>query len=303
MALNPGPRNGYRVLVTGARGFIGRRCLPLLAARGYEVHAVSAAEAPSDPAWHRCDLLDPVQRDSLLARVEPSHLLHLAWITKPGVFWHSPDNARWLEASVGLVERFYAVGGKRVLGVGSCAEYAASEDPCDEARTPIAPVIPYGKAKAAMQEALRASGYDDWAWARVFFPYGPGDAPGRFIPDLIDSLLSRRSFDCTHGTQIRDFIFIDDVAEACVALLDSDCSGAYNVGSGRGTTLRELAAAAVAQLGHAELIRFGARPPPAHDAARVVANVARIGRDLRWSPRIDIEEGLRRCIAARKDRT
>lgn len=292
-----------RVLVTGARGFIGQRCLPLLVARGYEVHAVSAAGSRPDPGWHRCDLLDPVQRDALLARVRPTHLIHLAWITQPGVFWHSPGNARWLDASARLVERFYTVGGKRALGVGSCAEYAVSDLPCDEMLTPIAPATPYGQAKAALLEALRASGNDDWAWARVFFPYGPGDAPGRFIPDLVDSLLSRRPFDCTHGTQIRDFIFIDDVAEACVALLDSDCRGAYNIGSGHGMTLRELAAAAVAQLGHAELIRFGARPPPAHDPARVVANIARISRDLHWSPRIDIADGLRRCIAARKDRT
>ncbi len=293
-----------RVLVTGARGFIGRRCLPLLAARGYEVHAVSASAAPRDAAWHRCDLLDPAQCDALLREVRPTHLLHLAWITQPGVFWHSPANADWLAAGIHLVRRFYEGGGARALGIGSCAEYAAGDDPCDEARTPAEPATPYGRAKLALLAALRASAADGaWAWARVFFPYGPGDPPGRFIPDLIDSLLARRPFDCTHGNQVRDFIFVEDVAEACVALLDSGCGGIYNVGSGTGTSLRQLAAAAVAELGHAELIRFGARAAPAHDPARVVANVDRIRGDLRWSPRVGIPEGLRRCISARKDRT
>lgn len=293
-----------RVLVTGARGFIGRRCLPLLAARGYEVHATSSSTAPRDPAWHRCDLLDTDQCDALLREVRPTHLLHLAWITQPGVFWQSPANADWLAAGIHLVQRFYASGGTRALGIGSCAEYTAGDEPCDEARTPIEPATPYARAKLGLLDALQASAEKGtWAWARIFFPYGPGDAPGRFIPDLIDSLLSHRPFDCTHGTQIRDFIFVDDVAEACIALLDSDCSGAYNVGTGIGTSLRGLAAAAVAELGHAELIRFGARPAPAHDPARVVANVDRIRRDLRWSPSVGIPEGLRRCISARKDRT
>lgn len=293
-----------RVLVTGARGFIGRRCLPLLEARGYEVHMASSGEAPAAATWHRCDLLDPGQCDALLHRVRPTHLLHLAWITKPGVFWHSPANADWLAAGIHLMRQFYAGGGERALGIGTCAEYADSDLPCDEERTPVGPVTPYGRAKAALLEALRDLGTEkSWAWARIFFPYGPGDPPGRFIPDLIDSLLARRPFDCTHGNQVRDFVYVEDVAEACVALLDSGCGGVYNVGSGTGTSLRELAAAAVAELGHAELIRFGARPPPAQDPARLVANVDRIRRDLRWSPRVGIPEGLRRCISARKDRT
>lgn len=295
-----------RVLVTGARGFIGSRCLPLLHARGYEVHAVSAASLPRDAAgtWHRCNLLDPDQCGTLVREVQPTHLLHLAWVTQPGVFWHSPANADWLASGARLLRRFYAIGGTRAVGIGSCAEYGVSEEPCDEAGTPAEPVTPYGRAKLALLESLReTAAARSWAWARVFFPYGPGDPPGRFVPDLIDSLLARRPFDCTHGNQVRDFVFVDDVAEACVALLDAGCNGVYNVGSGTGTSLRELAAAAVAELGHADLIRFGVRPAPAHDPARVVANADRIRRDLRWSPRVGIPEGLRRCISARKDRT
>lgn len=292
-----------RVLVTGARGFIGRRCLPLLAERGFEVHAVSATvdEAGQGATWHRCDLLDRAQADALLERVRASHLLHLAWIATPGMFWASPANLDWLAAGVRLVDRFYACGGVRAVGAGSCAEYGASDLPCSEDSTPVAPDSVYGEAKAAMYYALRAAarGRGSWAWARLFFPYGPGEPGGRFIPAVIDGLVRREPVACTHGAQVRDFVYVDDVAGACTALVDNAASGAYNVGSGESASLRQVAALAVAELGHAELLRFGERQAPAHDPAYVVADVEKSRRDLGWRPRVGLREGIHRAIAAR----
>src|SRR5262245_30191344 len=101
-----------KLLVTGAGGFIGRRCLALLEGRGYEVHALASRAS--------CDLLDAGAIDALLERVRPTHLLHLAWIAEPGVFWTSRDNLAWLEAGVHLARRFFDAGGVRAVGSGSC---------------------------------------------------------------------------------------------------------------------------------------------------------------------------------------
>lgn len=281
-----------RVVVTGARGFIGRRCLPQLAARGFEVHAVSSAD---------CNLLDPAAARALIERVRPSHLLHLAWIAQPGVFWTSRENLDWLAAGVQLVDSFYAAGGIRAVGVGSCAEYADSGSPCREETTPLAPATLYGEAKAALYFALRAAARErgSWAWARLFFPYGPGESPGRFIPSVIEGLLQRAPVDCTHGAQVRDFVYVDDVAEACAALVAGEASGAYNVGSGQGSSLREVAGLIVSGLGHPELLRFGARPAPQYDPATVVADIDKIRREHGWTPRVNLAEGIRKTIAAR----
>jgi nucleoside-diphosphate-sugar epimerase len=117
---------------------------------------------------------------------------------------------------------------------------------------------------------------------------------------VLDGLLHGTPVDCTHGRQVRDFIYLDDVAEGCAALVAGEASGAYNLGSGRGTTLREVAQLIVAQLGRGELLRFGARPASAYDPAYVVADISKIRTDLGWEPRIRLEEGIRLTIAAQR---
>src|SRR5687767_11286721 len=110
-----------RVLLTGARGFIGRRCLPRLVARGFEVHAVSGSthsvsQAGAAAQWHQCDLRDGAAAAALVESVRPTHLLHLAWIAQPRVFWTSPDNHAWLAAGKRLADAFYGAGGLRAVG-------------------------------------------------------------------------------------------------------------------------------------------------------------------------------------------
>lgn len=288
-------------LVTGARGFLGAACLPLLAARGFESIAVSSAAPPPDSPgvkWRRCDLLDPAACAALVRAERPTHLLHLAWITTPGAFWASHENLDWLAAGARLADAFYGSGGERAVGLGSCSEYAIPDAPCVEDVTPIGPATVYGKAKAAMHLALQAAaqGRGSCAWGRLFFPYGPGEAGDRFIPSVIGGLLRSEPIACTHGMQVRDFVFVSDAAAACVALLESDRPGAYNIASGEGVSLRQVADALVRKLGGADLVRFGAREPPAFDPPRIVADIGKIRRDTGWQPRVGLEDGLARSI-------
>jgi nucleoside-diphosphate-sugar epimerase len=298
-----------RVLVTGARGFLGAYCVPLLAARGFDVVAVTSAPPPPDASglrWRRCDLLDPTACAALVAVERPTHLLHLAWITAPGVFWSARENMAWLAAGVRLADAFFAATGERAVGLGSCAEYAVSDAPCVEGGTPIEPQTVYGKAKAAMHLALQAAAGargGSLAWARLFFPYGPGEAAGRFIPDVIRGLRQGEAVACTHGRQVRDFVFAADAAAACVALLEAKQSGAYNVGSGEGVSLREVADLLARKLGaDAGLLKFGARKAPSFDPPRIVADIARIRRDTAWAPQVALSDGLARSIEPQRAR-
>jgi len=295
--------SGKKVMVTGAGGFIGRRCLPLLAAAGYDIHAI-AAHVRAEPAeahvtWHTCDLLDPAACAKTVATISPTHLLHLAWIATPGRFWSSAENLRWLASGVVLIDEFYRCGGKRAIGVGTCAEYAWDAADNDEDLSELKPDTIYGRCKLAMGiafEAAAAVNGGSAAWARLFFPYGPGESPERLIPAVIRGLLRNEPVKCTHGNQIRDFVFVDDVASALTALLDSPAQGTFNVGSGTGISLREIVAIITARLGNPELVTFGARKSPVGDPARVVADVSKLKREVGWRPLIDIATGIERTI-------
>lgn len=297
--------NLKKVMVTGASGFIGQHCLPRLVAKGFEVHAISSRSEIRTTAqgvhWHCFDLLNAANCIEAVRIIRPTHLLHLAWIATPGVFWNSEDNLHWLAKGTELVQAFYQYGGKRALGVGSCAEYAWNHDDYNEASTPLRPATVYGRCKLAMSQALETAsvvGGGTWAWARLFFPYGPGEPADRLIPTVIRGLLGGEPVACTHGLQVRDFVFVEDVADALVALLDSSVSGAFNIGSGAATTVREVVSVIAARLGGLELVQFGARQAPEGDPEYVVADISKLKESLGWRPAFSLDAGVERSISA-----
>jgi nucleoside-diphosphate-sugar epimerase len=282
-----------------------------LIAAGYDVHGVMTHAAQRLPdelrgaQVHCGDLLDPDSVDTLIDAVKPTHLLHFAWIATPGVYWTSPDNARWLAMSQHLLRRFQACGGSRVVMAGSCAEYDWSKlGICYERTSPLAidsgaTVTPYAKCKSAMQRALErigTAGGVSTAWGRVFFQYGPGEHPDRLVASVARNLLSGREALCSHGRQIRSFLHVADVGAAFAALLDSDIQGPVNIGAGDEVTIGELLGELARQVGRPELLRLGARDAPLAEPALLLPDVERLRAELGWRPRFTLREGLANTI-------
>jgi nucleoside-diphosphate-sugar epimerase len=302
-----------RVLVTGATGFIGRQAIGPLRDRGYEVHAVSShahvgaggddVRSASDGGrvvWHVADLLDGMSAAALVGRVEPTHLLHLAWYAEPGRFWTSPENDRWLAASRLLLGAFVAGGGSRAVVAGTCAEYDWSGDGhCREGVTPVRPATPYGRAKAALEAQAAELGFGGGpglptlGWGRIFFLYGPGEHPDRLVSSVIRALLDGRPAACSHGRQVRDFLHTADVAAGFAALLDADAvTGPVNIASGEPVTIAELVGLIGRACGRPDLIDLGALPARPDDPPVLVADVDRLRDEVGFVPRLTLAAGV-----------
>jgi len=291
-----------RVLLTGANGFIGRACIGPLAARGFEIHAVGRTVPAVHDAgviWHRHDLLVPGEPARIVEAVRPTHVLHMAWYTVPGKYWTAPENAEWVAASVALARAFERAGGARFVGAGSCSEYAPSERDCDERATPLAPATVYGTSKHAVRREIAAiaEGRLSFAWGRIFFLYGPHEDPSRLVSGVIRSLQDGREALCTAGTQVRDFMHVDDVGDAFAALTDSDVDGAVNIASGRPVRIAEIVLSIARQMDAERLVRLGARPTPDGELPAITASIARLRDEVRWPGGRDLPLGLSETIA------
>lgn len=307
-AVPPCPRPGRRLLVTGARGFIGTALVSRLVAAGHEVHATTRHDtaAGDDRAvrWWPVDLTADAETDRVVHGARPDVVIHLAG---------RASGRRDLEA-VGPMVR------DNVLSTTTVMSAVARHAP--HARTVVAGSIeeprsiaagrgahsPYAAAKAA--GTIYATLYRD-LWEldvvvlRPAMVYGPGDHHGsRLIPHVVDSLLAGVPPRIGSGDRAIDWVYVDDVVDAFVAAAGADAAGGgiVDVGSGRAVTIRDTVERVTAQIGTAVRPRFGALPDRALDRAHIADPVP--ARELLgWSATTPLDDGLRATIDWFRHRT
>lgn len=279
-----------RLLITGARGFVGAAVLKHLDDR-FECHGVSRAPG-LDPnvTWHQADLRDPHACVALIHDVRPSHLIHCAWETTHGTFWEAESNVAWLEAGKALFEAFARTGGQRIVGCGTCAEYGVSPNPLPENAVTL-PSSRYGQAKLALLNALTELPVS-FAWARIFYPYGEGEGKARFVPSVCRALANEEPAFCSSGVQLRNFVDVRDLGAALAKLATHSLEGPINLGSSDDITIGNAAKLLGEIAGRPDLIRLGALPDRPNEPLVMVPDLTRQTQELHFRPQITLREGL-----------
>jgi len=288
-------------LVTGGTGFLGGALVRRALDAGWDVAVLSRAPQPGADArirFLRGTVAEPPWQG--LERFQPEVVVHAAWVTTPGEYLESPENADWLRWSEAFAMRLPALGVRRLVALGTCIEYAVTGTLLNEDATPLGPASAYARAKVALHrsliEGLRGSGVSV-AWARIFYPYGPGEHPARLASALISRFRAGEVLRLRTPRSTKDYLHVDDVGDALMALARSPAEGAFNVGTGVGVTVEAFARTLAGLAGRPELVQAddsGVVDPLDH----VVADASRL-RALGWSPKVSLVDGLRRMLESR----
>ena len=286
-----------RALVTGGAGFIGHHLAQALLARGLEVTVLddlSVGRRENVPAGARFiqgDVRDP--EAVTVALTGADCVFHEAAVVsiRASVEGFLRDADVNLTGTLNLLQCMADSGVRKAVFASSMAVYADSERPVPLAEgAPLAPISPYGIAKLAAERywlmLCEHHGFSGTV-LRYFNTYGPGQTPTPYV-GVITIFINRLLRGETpviygDGEQRRDFVHVDDIVSANLAALDGDAAGRIlNVGTGRATTVNEIARALIAELHPGLEPRYA--PAQEGEMRNAVADVSAIRAALGWAP-------------------
>lgn len=311
--------SGETILVLGGAGYIGSHTCLALSQAGYRVvvydslihgHRQFAKFGPLEQG----DIRDTQRLSSVIAQHKPAAIIHFAALIEAGVSVRDP--ADFYDVNVGgvlsLLNAARANGMPPIVFSSTCATYGLPQTPALDETHPQWPINPYGWTKFCAERMFadfRAAYGQRSTWLRYFNAAGAAPEHGlgehhdpetHVIPLAMFSLLGKRDsftmfgedYDTRDGSCVRDYIHVLDLADAHVRaarqLIDGAQGDAYNLGTGDGTTVKEIVSAVErASNRKIPLIKADRR---AGDPSALVANSAKAARDLGWTPKRKLDE-------------
>lgn len=297
-----------KVLVVGGAGYIGSVCTELLLDEGHEVAVFDnlieghrrAVDARA--AFFEGDLAERAQIEDALRKIAPDAVMHFAASALVGESMENPSKyfRNNVANGLNLLDAMVATNVRRLVFSSTCATFGPPERvPIDET-LPQRPINPYGESKLAFERILRWYGeiHDlRFVALRYFNAAGATEQFGEdhrvethLIPNILRVALGQKTevevfgtdYETPDGTCIRDYIHIRDLSRAHILALTSPKSEFYNIGTGGGSSVREVIETCRQVTGHP--IPLVEKPRRAGDPPRLIAASEKIKEELGWQP-------------------
>jgi nucleoside-diphosphate-sugar epimerase len=275
-----------KTLITGASGFIGTSLLRQNL-KG-ELHVTSRVyrSLPVGITGHFGDLGDKefVKR---LTEQKFERVIHLAWEGLPNL--SEGNNLRNLKTSKQFLEILASSGVEDFQIAGSCLEYGDKTGQVDEGVIGEN-LTDFAAAKVELLEFVAGLGVA-YKWYRIFYAYGPFQHDNSLLSSAYLSVKNGVALKLSNPNISRDFIYVDDVAKAISRLIETTgVSGIFNIGSGKGTLVKDLVGALNSIVG-LEVQDLVTEESPA-----LIANINKITKTCGWTPEVSIEQGVKKFV-------
>jgi nucleoside-diphosphate-sugar epimerase len=300
---------GKIVLVTGATGFIGANVVRKAIESKADVHILTRNESNKWRIFdclqyannYIVDLLDYKQLESTILGVQPDFIFHnAAYIGTP----NEENPVRYIQnnffGTVNLINACKKVDFKLFVNLGSMSEYGNKTKPIREDDF-LEPVNVYGISKSATTQYCQAISRNESlpiVTLRLFTPYGKYEDSARLIPSAIIACLRGDAPKISSRSFVRDFIYVEDVLDAYVKLIDANniYGEIFNIGFGKQYSIGEVVDKIIELTGKSTQVDVGLAQKWPNEAKYCEADISKAKNLLGWEPKYDLEKGLKESI-------
>ena len=239
------------VLMTGATGFVGKQVLKSLESPNIQITLILRGTHKDFYTQNKFiksiiytdNVFDekPIWWEEACKNIDI--FINLAWYAEPGKYLDSNYNEQCFSGTKDMAKGAVEAGVKRFIGIGTCFEYQFSESPLDTS-SPLDPQTLYAKMKVNTFEYLSSYFQEHnvkFLWCRLFYLYGEGEDERRLVPVIRKNLSEGKIVELTSGDKVKDYMNIEEAGKIIANLAVNTHTGAYNVCSGKGTTIKALA--------------------------------------------------------------
>tara|TARA_B110000285_G_C15081550_1_gene593792 strand:- start:695 stop:1600 length:906 start_codon:yes stop_codon:yes gene_type:complete len=290
-----------KVLVIGGTGFIGFNLLKKLKTNKYDLFSVSTKKPSNNKKLKgvKYIIFDISKKKELIKKLKKYNFAIL--INLGGNIDHGKKITTTKSHFIGvknLVDYFNKKKLNLFIQIGSSLEYGDIKSPQKET-SPCKPKRYYGLAKYNASNYIINSKHLNFNYLilRLYQVYGPHQDDKRLIPFVIKSCLANKIFDCTDGSQVRNFLYITDLIELLLKIIKSNKikNGIYNVGNKNSVKVRSIIKI-INQIIKKGNPKFGKIKMRTDEIEKLYPNIKKIKSHFKWTSKTNIKDGLIKTI-------